>query len=259
MTVKIVTSGTKTCGAYFCMLLLFLCGRAMAQDRGEAEIHKVIVKEWNVSLFLNSSGGGIGFQQGRTPTYYDKHFWELDFLYSTHIKSVRARNPYFSGATSYCYGKLCNLFFLRGGYGYQRTIHQRPYWGGVRIRYTMSAGPSLCFAVPVYLYIYYITDGGYKQVAERYDPEIHNLDNIIGRGPFLKGLGQTKLHPGFYFKTGINFDFSKREETMHILEIGASVDVVFPFVQQMAYNNAKPLFLCAYIAYNFGKRKGNYE
>ncbi|MBP5709767.1 MAG: hypothetical protein J6W84_02185, partial [Bacteroidales bacterium] len=180
------------------MLLLFLCGRAMAQDRGEAEIHKVIVKEWNVSLFLNSSGGGIGFQQGRTPTYYDKHFWELDFLYSTHIKSVRARNPYFSGATSYCYGKLCNLFFLRGGYGYQRTIHQRPYWGGVRIRYTMSAGPSLCFAVPVYLYIYYITDGGYKQVAERYDPEIHNLDNIIGRGPFLKGLGQTKLHPGFY-------------------------------------------------------------
>lgn len=246
-------------GVWFAILFLFSAFPVVAQDRGEAELHKVIVKEWNISLFLNTSGGGIGFQHGRTPTYYDKHFWEIDFLYNAHEKSVRAKNPYYSGATSYCYGKLYDLFFLRGGYGYQRTIHQKPYWGGVRIRYTLSGGFSLGMGLPVYLYIYKVTEGGFIQVAERYDPEKHNLDNIIGRGPLLRGFLETAFRPGFYFKTGLNFDFSKNEETMHILEIGATIDMLFPPLQQMAYNKAKPFYLCGYIAYNFGKRKGNYE
>lgn len=241
------------------MLFLFVSIAVHAQERGDDNLQKVIVKEWDISAFLNTSGGGIGFAQGRTPTLADKHFWELDFLYNTHIKAVRAHNPYFSNSSSYCYGKMCDLFLLRGGYGYQRTIHQKPYWGGVRIRYSLSGGFSLGFAIPVYLYIFYMTETSYTQIAERYDPEIHNIDNIIGRGPFLKGLGKTSLHPGFYVKTGLNFDFSKNEETMHILEVGASIDMIFPYVQQMAYNKAKPFYLCAFIAYHFGKRKGNYE
>ena len=57
----------------------------------------------------------------------------------------------------------------------------------------------------------------------------------------------------------VNFDFSKKEETMHALEVGAMFDMVFPFVQQMAFNKAKPFFLAAYLSYNFGKRKGVYE
>lgn len=230
-------------------------------DVGDVDWKKIIVKEWNVDFFLNTSGGGIGFQQGWTPTYYDKHFWELDFLYSAHHKAVRAKNPYYTNAKAFAYGKLCDLFFLRGGYGYQRTIHQKPYWGGVRIRYTLSGGFSLGMAMPVYLSIAQVSPTGIVsgQTVERYDPEKHALDDIIGRASFFKGIGKTSLHPGFYFKTGLVFDFSKDENTIHALEIGGTIDMVFPFVQQMAYNKAKPLFLCAYIAYNFGKRKGPHE
>lgn len=230
-------------------------------DVGEVEWRKLIVKEWNIDAFLNTSGGGIGFQHGRTPNYYDKHFWELDFVYNVHHKAVRARNPYFLNARPYAYGKMCDLFFLHAGYGYQRTIHQKPYWGGVRIRYTFSGGFSLGMAMPVYLFVAKFGPDGamYDQVVERYEPEMHGVGDIIGRASFFQGIGKTSLHPGFYFKTGFLFDFSKSEYTIHALEIGGTIDMVFPYVQQMAFNKAKPFYLSAYIAYNFGKRKGPHE
>lgn len=241
------------------MLFLIIQYVLMAQESGAVQGEKVYIKEWNLSVILNTSGGGVGFQHGRTPNYFDKHFWEIDFLYNIHHKAVRAKNPYYVGTSAYMYGKLVDLFFLRGGYGYQRTLHQKPYWGGVRVRYTLSGGFSLGMGLPVYLYISYITPTGIQQVNERYDPTEHNIDNIVQRGPILKGILETSFHPGFYFKTGLNFDFSKNEARLHILEIGAMIDMVFPSVQQMAYNSPKSLYFCAYLSYNFGKRKGLYE
>ena len=234
---------------------------AYTQDVGDVEWKKIIVKEWNLNVFLNTNGGGIGFQQGRTPNYYDKHFWEIDLTMNLHHKQVLAKNPYFPQARAYSYGKLCDLFFLHGGYGYQRTLHQKPYWGGVRIRYTLSAGFTLGLAVPVYVYIaHYANDGSYSgQETVQYDPEKHAIDDIISRANFFQGIGKTKLHPGFYLKTGFNFDFSKDEYTIHALEVGGTFDMVFPFVQQMALNKAKPFYLGAYLAYHFGKRKAPHE
>ena len=247
--------------AILSICLVFLLYSGCAQEVGEVEWKKVIVKEWGVGGFLNTNGGGLSFQQGRTPTYFNKHFWEIDLWYNVHHKTVRARNPYYSDATGYSYGKLCDLMFVRGGYGFQRTLHQKPYWGGVRIRYTISGGLSLGFSMPVYLYIvnYAGTGAVIGKYTAKYDPEKFGIDDILGRSSYFQGIGETKLHPGFYCKTGVNFDFSKNEYTMHAIEIGASIDMVFPFVQQMAYNKAKPFHLCAYIAYYFGKRKGNYE
>src|SRR5574344_1500245 len=189
----------------FGLFLFFLLFTGFAQEVGEVEWKKVIVKEWGLGAFINTNGGGISFQKGRTPTYYDKHLWEIDFWYNTHHKAVRAKNPYYSDATGYSYGKLCDLFFLRAGYGYQRTLHQKPYWGGIRIRYTISGGLSLGFAMPVYLYIinYSNTGSAIGKYSAKYNPEEHNVDNILGRASYFQGIGQTKLHPGFYLKTGI--------------------------------------------------------
>jgi len=32
--------------------------------------------------------------------------------------------------------------------------------------------------------------------------------------------------------------------------------MVFPFIQQMAFNPAKKVYLTGYLTYNFGKKKG---
>jgi hypothetical protein len=45
---------------------------------------------------------------------------------------------------------------------------------------------------------------------------------------------------------------------MQLLEVGVSVNMVFPFIKQMAFNKAKPVYFYGYVAYSFGKKKPRY-
>ena len=248
-------------------LLLFLgfiiyCFFLSAQeiDVGEAEMEVITVQEWNLSVCLNTSGFGFGFQQGKTPNYKDKHFWEVEFSYYINHKAVLGRSIY--NGRAFNYGKLYDLFFLRGGYGYQRIITHKPYYGGVQIRYFFSAGATICFGMPTFLEIIYDDPDGFPYTKiERYDPEntYHNLNNIYGAAGFFDRFHKIAVRPGFYGKTGLNFDFSKNPLKMQVLEVGVSMDMVFPFIRQMAFNRTKPAYFYAYIAYSFGKKKARYE
>jgi len=229
---------------------------------GEAEMEVITVKEWNVFLALNSSGFSFVFQQGKTPNYKDKHFWEIEFSYCIHHKAVLGKT--IADGRTFSYGKLYDLFFLRGGYGYQRIISHKPYYGGVQIRYFLSAGASICFGLPTYLEVIKLEKLNdstfyYQTATERYDPKVHQLGDIIGAAPFFDRFHKIAVRPGFYGKTGINFDFSKDPLRMQVLEVGVSMDMVFPFIKQMAYNKTKPLYFYGYIAYSFGKKKARYD
>lgn len=249
---KLLTIGFRRQVCLICACL-FLVVNSYAQDVGEF-YHDVTVKEWNFDIFANTSGFGIGFQHGRTPDILNKHFWEIDLLYNQHPKSVRSINAMYEGVRPCRYGQLYTLFFLRGGYGYQRTLHQKPYWGGVQIRYTLSAGPCLGIGIPNYVEIINYNTG-FSEIV-RYDPDKHNLNNILGGAGMFRGILQTTFRPGFYAKTGVNFEFSRSDYRLHALELGVSVDMVFPYIQQMAFNDAKKFYFCAYLAYCFGKKVG---
>ena len=70
------------------------------------------------------------------------------------------------------------------------------------------------------------------------------------------GILETIVRPGFYAKTGLVFDFAKSDYKLNALEVGLQVQMVFPFIQQMAFNPAKKVYLTGYLTYNFGKKKG---
>ncbi len=227
-----------------------------AQEVGEFH-HDVTTKEWNFELMVNTSGFGIGFQHGRTPDIHNKHFWELEFLYNQHPKSIRSVNIAYNWTRPCRYGQLYTLFFLQGGYGYQRTLHQKPYWGGVAVNMKLSAGPTLGLGIPCYVEVLNYNTG-FSEIV-RYNPEKHNLNNILGGGGLFTGIMQTIFRPGFYAKIGFNFEFAKSDYRLHALEVGATYNMIFPFVQQMAQNKAKAFYLTGYIAYNFGHKKGIYK
>lgn len=241
--------------------IFFISLSAQDIDIGEVDGISVKSRENTFSLFLNTHGGGLGFQIGKLPNHYDKHYWEVDFLYSIHYKSVRAKNTYWADARSFCYGKQYDLFFLRTGYGYQRIISHKPYWGGVEARYFISGGFALGIGLPVYLEILYYTypDYTFHYQVEQYDPEKHDVSNIIGSAEWYRRFHKIALRPGFYAKSGFSFDFSKNEYRVRVLEAGISVDVIFPAIQQMAYSKSQNLFFCFYVAYTFGRKKGLYE
>jgi hypothetical protein len=246
------------------ILGLIICSFSLSAQEievGEADMEVITVKEWNFLLCLNSSGFGFGYQQGKTPNYKDKRFWEVEFSYYINHKAVLGKT--YSDGRSFNYGKLYDLFFLRGGYGYQRIITHKPYYGGVQIRFFFSAGASICFGLPTYLEILYPDSiPGYSYTTiERYDPENHSLNNnnIYGAAPFFARFHKIAVRPGIYGKIGLNFDFSNNPLKMQLLEVGFSMDVVFPFIQQMAFNKTKPAYFYAYIAYSFGKKKPRYN
>jgi len=251
---------------FFCIILIlifqFSILHSLAQEIGvgEAEMEMITVKEWNILLGLNSSGFSLGYQNGKTPNYKEKHLWEIEFSYNIHHKAVLGRTPY--DGRIFNYGKLYDLFFLRGGYGYQRVVTTKPYYGGVQIRWFFSAGASICFGLPTYLEIMKLDtlDFGYTEV-ERYNPEKHSLTigNIYGAAPFFDRFHRIAVRPGFYGKAGINFDFSNNPLRLQVLEVGISMDMVFPFIQQMAYNKTKPVYFYGYVAYAFGKKKQKFD
>lgn len=233
----------------------------MSQDVGDPEIVLVKSREWNLSFFVNTRGVGVGYQVGKLPDYRNRHAFETDFLYSRHPKQLRVSSGYWEGSRPFSYGKMCDLFFWRVGYAYQHVLHHKPYWGGVEVRYSLSAGFTLGIGFPSYLKILYIAypSMNYVIMEEQYNPEIHNTGNIVGASDWYAPFKGIFFRPGGYLKTGISFDFSKSQYKLHVLEVGLSADSVFPFIQQMAFNKATPIYLNAYIAYSFGRKKGLYE
>jgi hypothetical protein len=245
----------------FGFTICFFFLQAQEIEIGESEIEVITIKEWNFLLCLNSSGFGFGYQQGKTPYYKEKHLWEIEFSYYINHKAVLGRTPW--NGRAFSYGKMYDLFFLRGGYGYQRVITTKPYYGGVQIRYFFSLGATICFGLPTYLEIIYEDPVGYPYTeTERYNPENqyhNNVLNIYGAARFFDLFHKIAVRPGFYGKTGLNFDFSKNPLKMQLLEVGVSMDMIFPFIQQMAFNRTKPAYFYGYVAYSFGKKKPRYE
>ena len=238
--------------ALLCALLCLVL-RLDAQEVGEF-YHDVTLKEWDIELMAHTSGFGVGFQHGRTPDILNKHYWEIELLYNQHPKSVRSINVLYEGVRPCRYGQLYTLFFAHGGYGYQRTLHQKPYWGGVKVSWNFSGGISLGIGIPNYVEVLNYNTG-FSEIV-RYDPEKHNLNNVIGGGGFFAGILQTTVRPGLFAKTGLTFEVAKNDYRIRALEIGALFDMVFPFIQQMAHNPAKPCYVAGYIAFDFGRKKG---
>ncbi|HRZ21300.1 MAG TPA: hypothetical protein P5184_06505 [Bacteroidales bacterium] len=254
-------------GVIMVMVLLLAPALSAQEDmlRGDDDVFTefsdsvLLTKETSGGIILHSQGLGIEFQKGKNINYFRKRLLDFSLVEMRAPKEIRVINPYFTSAKSYCYGKLNNLFILRGGYGFQHLITTKPYWGGVELRYFYIGGASVGLAKPVYLNIinlvsisqYYYE---YKLTTEKYDPDEHFTDNIYGRASFTKGFNEIKVYPGIYGKVGFSFDFGTYNAVIKNLEMGAIVDF-FPIpIPLMAYNDKEYYFLTLFLSVSFGKR-----
>lgn len=213
-------------------------------------------QEFTGGIILHSRGWGFHFRKGRNLSYFRSFQWEADAISLKSPKQIKILNPYFNNAKSYYYGKLNHVYILRAGLGIKRLLNRKPYWGGIELRFVYFGGFSLAFAKPVYLYIlnYSVESEDYTIDIERYNPDIHGLDNIYGRAPFLEGIENTSLHPGIYGKLGLNFEFGEYNSSIKAVELGAAIDYYPLPVSIMGYNPEQSVFLTFYLEFSFGKR-----
>lgn len=247
----------------FVLLLsgLYVFGQFDTEEIDTLENKILYDKQVTYGLTFHNLGFGANFRTGKRITYFKTRMFELEFVSMRSYKQVKLLNPYPVNARRYVYGKLNDAFFLRVGMVWKKLLNQKPYWGGVEVRFMYGGGISLGIAKPYYLYIFEPVSGDpdtYIIVTERFDPEKHSNTYIYGRAPFSSGIDEITLHPGLYLKTGLNFEFGTRNTMIKALEIGACMDILPTGLSIMADNLNQIIFPGIFLNFSLGKRFNKY-
>jgi hypothetical protein len=242
------------------LLIIFLFSFAcwihtFSQGEIDNQLKVFFRNERSLGVQLNSDGLGLSFRAGKRINYLNKRLIEVDLGTLKNPKEYRQRHPFGQGG-AYVFGKMNSTWYLRGGYGNQHELYSKEDFGGVAIRYFYTAGPSLAIYKPIYYKVLYQIPGTgneYELREEPFDPNaIASPDEIYGRAPFTKGIGQTKVLPGGYAKAGFNFEYSKEDRIIHALEFGGQVNAYIRKVPIMAKTDNKQFFLSMFVSYRFG-------
>jgi len=194
-----------------------------------------------------SLGGGVHnlgwFLDGRigkSATRNEDRAWEVSLWRLKHPKEVRITNDQYINPRPFVYGKLNELFLIRGGYSRERLLFDKGPKNGVEWRWRHAGGVSMVFLKPVYLDVLYPIDPADPQYvmirSERYDPARHGYSNIYGRSRFQEGLNEMSVQAGLYGRIGLLFEWGPSAEELRVLEVGLSVDVL-PFRPKVMAEN----------------------
>jgi hypothetical protein len=244
-------------------LFMALSGVAIAQPIPESE-RLLYKKTRQIGIHLNTSGFGIGAKLSR---YTDAtHLWTLgaDVLFVKHEKETKTWNPENDpNARPYFYGKLNNFYLVRAQLGRTKIITEKLRRSGVQTSYNWSIGPSLGFIKPIYLEIIYRNEPNNQPYieVEKFNPDLHYIDNIYGRASSLRGFDELKFQPGAFAKASFTFEYSNERERLKGIEAGASADFFSQRIPIMAIyedNSKNPknhqLFLMLYLNFFIGTK-----
>ena len=214
------------------------------------------------NVAIHSQGFGAGFKIGRIKSIHVTRNWEAEVVSLRSLKELKTINLSTYNMRAFVYGKLNYAYVLRFGYGEERRIYGKPYWGGIETRWTYEAGASLALLKPYYYYV-----SVYKQLSdgtywETYDEQtFDNKDqwvDVLGRSSFTKGINETKFSPGLHASLGLSFEFGKSRTRVQSINVDAKAEF-FPLgVSIMDSERNKRLFINFMLSYNWGSRFNKY-
>lgn len=205
---------------------------------------------------LHTNGWGAHITAGKGLTAFKTRTFQLEMVGMKHEKEIRSFNAYSDNTRSYVFGKLNYFFVVRPTIGGRIVSFDKIRKAGVSVGYNWRLGPALGFTRPVYLEIGVPGSVSYIDVvAEKYDPETHNSEDIIGRAGGLRGFNELKLKPGVHGALAVNFEYDANRAGLKGIEVGAAVDY-YPIeeVEIMAFAKNYSFFLNFYVCLQFGKK-----
>ncbi len=216
----------------------------------------VYLNEFSMGPMFHTRGYGVNFRRTYYLDGYTKQGWELDLVNIRHPKEVNSFNQFENSSRGYVQQKINTLYSLRSGYTREYILVDKTDRGTVSLSIPVAAGLSLGMLKPVYIEVF--DNEGFLRV-ERYDPAIHDFNEIYGRASFFTGIDEIEFRPGIYFKSGASFDFNILDDKVTTLEIGAIADYFFASVPIMyepsgVESTNKAWFFQLYLTVNFGKK-----
>jgi len=239
-------------------LLLLTLAPCWAQQTIYDETRVLYRKEMLGGIMIHGDGWGVNFYHGRHTTAKDRRMLGVEIASMKHPKEIKSFNPFYEDSRGYFYGKQNTMLILRPTFGGKHQIADKIRRSGVEVNYVWGIGPSLALIKPVYLQIGKPDNFPYDIiVTERYDPAVHDIQNIFGRASWFNGFGEMRIYPGGFGRFGFNFEHSGQASGIKAIEVGASMDaypVVIPIMAELDDVQNKQFFFQFYLAMQFGKK-----
>lgn len=221
---------------------------------------KIIYNHQNsINIGIHSQGFLGGFKIGKIKNIYTTCNWETEFFTLNSLKEIRMISGYANPlARPFVYGKLNTVFGIRFGYGQEKRIYGKPYWGGVELRWIYEGGVSLAMLKPYYYYVLVYQEnamGEYEEVLDerRFDDQSQWLD-IVGKAPISKGFKELGFSPGIHVKGGLSFDIGTSKTRYQAINFGVIAECYPMGVSIIDSQRNRRLFLTFFISYNWGSR-----
>lgn len=205
-------------------------------------------KELFGGIMMHSQGWGVTTSFTKFNTYKKRRLFTVDLVSIKDPKEVKISAINDRNAKSFVYGKLNYVYTLRMGIGTKKTLYEPLRKNGIKICTVTSFGPTITFVKPVYLEVFKIIDSQtIIKVVEKYNPDVHALNDIYGRASFGYGFSDMKIVPGASFKAGLNFEKSISDDEYRMLEVGAAVDAYPRQIQIMNKGKNTYVFATVYL------------
>ena len=240
-----------------CAFLFVLLTRAQQIGFTGDEAGSLYRDQLNGGAYVHTNGWGVGAWWGRWISYDKAYDVEFSFTILKHPKEIKRKNVYqIENAPSFVYGKLYYVNVWSLGFVRTRVLNEKPYWGGIDVRWWYGAGGDLFWLIPTYLQIIHTSSqtAYYYISVERYDPEHHTLEDIYGRASYFKGMSKSSVFPGAYLKAGFSFDFAAKRKRNSLLETGILIHAALAPIQIMAFHKAQMFFINAYAGLYLGRK-----
>jgi hypothetical protein len=240
----------------FTFIVVLLSGMSVihAQEAVLGENTTIYKTEYKLEAQINSFGWGFGGKIGQYQGSMNRIQLGFDVIILTHPKEIKTFNPYYEDGKGYFFGKMNSVILLKPSIGFEKLLSEKYRKTGVQISYTVQAGPSFAVLKPVYLEIgkprfpYEYID------VERYNPEVHSIEDIYGRASYINGLSKIKMSYGINASVGLNFEYSNVSDGIRGLSVGVMIDAFSKELPIMALAENKKIFAGFYIALFYGKK-----
>ncbi len=228
-------------------------------DDKPLEERLVYTRQNTFNAAIHSRGFGAGFKIGKIKSINVTRNWETEVVSLHSLKEIKTVNLSQYNSRAFVYGKLNSVYVVRFGYGEERRIFGKPYWGGIETRWTYETGVSLALSKPYYYYVIAYKPGGTGGYIETIEEQTYTEGiDIIGKAPFTKGLGETKPSPGVHASLGLSFDIGKSRTTAQSINVDVKAEYLPLGVSIMDSERDKRLFVTFMLSYNWGSRFNNY-
>jgi hypothetical protein len=204
---------------------------------------------------LRSNGYGIFYELGKMKSNRKTSIYRIDLTEIKDHKEEKLLGNSFFG-NSFIFGKINYFYPVTLGIGQQYILGQKGNKNGVAVSAVYNAGISIGLLRPYYIAADDPATGENRTI--KYTPQDSAVflgPSITGGGGFGKGWSEIKIKPGAFAKAAMRFDYGRFNESVSGLEIGMSAEMYASKIPIMLFRKDKNLFIQAYVAILFGRRK----